>query len=893
MITIINKLNEIIYYIKTNLKKIINYNKKINKKMFQTNQFSNTEKLKNNNIIFQNNSTLNNNNFQNTKIQNQYHTIQIPYKIQKKQSLSPILVDTNGNKPLPRFGHTLLSLSQVKLILFGGAVGDVKNYKCSNDIYILNLMTKIWTKINYPQNSLLPKERAAHAATINNNKMYIHGGSIGGCDLAEDELWYFDMNKYNNYDNNYDNCNYDNNYCNDDFFGYWKLLNINGPLPGKRYGHSLSSIQQFLILFGGNSILGLSNETWIIDISIKESQWVKIQIDNNDNFPCPRLYHSYGICDKGNAKGMLIIFGGRDLNDNALNDIWGLRRHRNGKWDWIKGPIKNNYIMKSRYNQSCVFYNTLMILIGGKNNKGNNNIIPIEVYDTEKNEVWEFPGVGMVRQSSFILDNYLFFYGGFAGNNQIQPIGVLSKINLEGLFKDNNFLIGKLIENNNNYDNNYNNINNNYNNNYIFNHFESHNKFEKKIKFKLSHDVVIGSSGFYIDSSDEDIDDTTSLFRKVSIEKLPDEKKKLISNDNENNLIQSKHIFNYELINKFIEILLRPFEYFDNNKMDSIHKKLPFTSENILNLLNEVKPILENENSLIRIRSPCKIFGNLYGDYNDLMRYFESFGNPSDDNQMGDINVMQYIFLGDFCDRGFYSLEIIFLLFALKVKYPNFIYLIRGHHEDINININYGLNEECKQKIKCDEDTSIIIFNKINEIFNYLPFGILVDNSILCIHSGIGSTINTLNDINNIKRPINIIHDVINRQQQIVLDLLWSEYSDKVNDVEVNYKRDKLKKGFIVKFGKNRLNKFMNDNKISLIINSHKFINEGFKTFNDEKLLTIFSGSNYMDKYNNMGVMIIIGKKNFNKPMNIIPRLINGNEKKNESYRKNRSPSPI
>ena len=85
---------------------------------------------------------------------------------------------------------------------------------------------------------------------------------------------------------------------------------------------------------------------------------------------------------------MLIIFGGRDLNDKALNDIWGLRRHRNGKWDWIKGPIKNNYIMKSRYNQSCVFYNTLMILIGGKNNKRNNDIIPIDVYDIEINEVW-------------------------------------------------------------------------------------------------------------------------------------------------------------------------------------------------------------------------------------------------------------------------------------------------------------------------------------------------------------------------------------------------------------------------------------------------------------------------------------------------------------------------
>ena len=241
--------------------------------MFHKNQFIITENLKHNNIIFQNNnnSILNNKNFQNTTTQNQYQTMQIPYTLPKKQSLTPILVDTNGNKPLPRFGHSLISLSQVKLILFGGAVGDVRNYKCSNEIYIFNLMTKIWTKINYPQDSILPKERAAHAATINNNKMYIHGGSIGGSVLAEDELWLFDMNKYNNYENNYDNYNYDHNYYNNDFFGYWKLININGPLPGKRYGHTLNSIKQFLILFGGNSISGLSNEIWIIDISINET----------------------------------------------------------------------------------------------------------------------------------------------------------------------------------------------------------------------------------------------------------------------------------------------------------------------------------------------------------------------------------------------------------------------------------------------------------------------------------------------------------------------------------------------------------------------------------------------------------------------------------------------
>ena len=264
------------------------------------------------------------------------NNFQTQYQNIKNQPITPSIVETNGNKPLPRFGHTLVSISSVKLILFGGAVGDVRNYKCSNEIYIFNLMTKIWTKFNYNQNAIIPKERAAHAAASNNkNQMVIHGGSIGGSVLAEDELWLFDMNinKNNNNNNNIDiNSNNDNN-NKDSELGVWKLININGPSPGKRYGHTLTYMKQYFILIGGNGINGLSNDAWLIDIAQKELYWLKIQIDNQNMIPCPRLYHSSGICEKGNAKDILIVFGGRDQKEQALNDIWGLRKHRNGKWD--------------------------------------------------------------------------------------------------------------------------------------------------------------------------------------------------------------------------------------------------------------------------------------------------------------------------------------------------------------------------------------------------------------------------------------------------------------------------------------------------------------------------------------------------------------------------------
>ena len=410
------------------------------------------------------------------------------------------------------------------------------------------------------------------------------------------------------------------------------------------------------------------------------------------------------------------------------------------------------------------------------------------------------------------------------------------------------------------------------------------------MQFKLTQDVVIGSGGI----EDQNTEDP-STYHKISLNKLPDENKRIKEskeNKSINSLLLNKHQYNEVLIEKFIQTLLRPFDWFDQ-KVQEIHSNLPFTDEEILNLIKEVKPLLEKDQSLIRIRSPCKIFGNLYGLYNDLMRFFESYGNPSDDNQMGDINVMQYIFLGDFCDRGFHSLEIIFLLFALKIKYPQFIYILRGHHEDKNINIKYGLGQECIDRLSDDIREPKSIFSNINKAFDLLPFAVLVDNNILMMHGGIGSSINTLDDIESIKRPIEVEQNVVNREQLKVIDLLWSEYSNEINNVDMNKERDKFKKGFIVKYGKGRLNKFMEDNKIDLLITSHQFVPGGFCTFNDDKLLVVFSATNYMNQCKNIGGMITIPKKNPYKRMNIIPKLITFNKSEEDTYRRDNSPSPI
>ena len=775
-------------------------------------------------------------------------------------------ISTVGDIPLNRFGHTTVYLSKIKICLFGGSVGDSRKLNYTNETFTYNILTKIWKKINIKNKDSIPKERAAHAAASNEKgQMAIYGGSTTTGGLAEDILYLFSLN------------------IKDENEGEWKKIKTKGDTPGERYGHSLTYLSPYFILFGGNFNPNLSNDVWIININENTDyyQWIKINyINDKDNMPIERLYHSSEMCNYGKYKNKLIIFGGRNSKNIPLNDLWCLDIKDN-KGEWIKlfpnnnnnEDNKNKNILTPRLNHTMLFYDNLLIILGGKSSSS--SPVPIEVFDIESNECFKFTKLTMNRHTSFIFENDIYFYGGFNLKSHM-PLGEIYKISLNKIFANSPLL--KIISEKN-----------------IEKNKDENNNKEKN-HYRLSNEVVIGSDGILTNINNktkETTQDELSLFRKLSISKLTDENKRIGDIDKKNTLISRNNIYNKILIEKFIDTLLRPLDWFDQKKMAEIHNKFPFTKDDIESLVEEVIPILSKENSLIKIRSPCKIFGNIYGVYNDLMRFFESYGNPSDNIQNGDINVMQYIFLGDFCDRGLYSLETVLLLFALKIKYPNFIYLIRGHHEDKNINEFYGLGKECKERLNDDINKENSIFNLINKVFDYLPFGVIVDGTTLLIHGGIGCSIEKLDDINNINRPISVVHDVKNVEELHVIDLLYSEYDDNENNYNVNNERDKMKKGFIVKYGKKRLDSFLNNNNINLLITAHQFVKDGFCTFNNDKLLVLFSATNYMDKYNNIGAMITIAKKTANKRLNIIPKLINLNTDKKELYRKDKSPSPV
>ena len=102
------------------------------------------------------------------------------------------------------------------------------------------------------------------------------------------------------------------------------------------------------------------------------------------------------------------------------------------------------------------------------------------------------------------------------------------------------------------------------------------------------------------------------------------------------------------------------------------------------------------------------------------------------------MDATDYLFLGNYIDRGTMSLEVIFTLLALKCKYPKSIYLLRGSHEDITINRHEGFGLECQTKLGESLNSEDSIFQTVNRLFEYLPLAAIIEDNILCIHSGIG-----------------------------------------------------------------------------------------------------------------------------------------------------------
>ena len=248
-------------------------------------------------------------------------------------------------------------------------------------------------------------------------------------------------------------------------------------------------------------------------------------------------------------------------------------------------------------------------------------------------------------------------------------------------------------------------------------------------------------------------------------------------------------------------------------------------------LMDTSMEILKSQPALLELEAPIQIVGDVHGQFTDLLRLFENCGFPPDAN---------YLFLGDYVDRGKNGVDTIALLLAYKVKYPENFFLLRGNHECASINRIYGFYDECKRRY------NIKTWKKFQDVFNWLPLAAVVDEKIFCIHAGLSPDLQSMDQIRNIPRPTDV------PDSGLLCDLMWS---DPEADIAGWAENDR---GVSYTFGADVVGKFLNKHDYDLVVRAHQVVEDGYEFFADRQLVTIFTAPNYCGEFDNAGAVMAV-----------------------------------
>ncbi|KAG0335883.1 hypothetical protein BG004_008287 [Podila humilis] len=265
-----------------------------------------------------------------------------------------------------------------------------------------------------------------------------------------------------------------------------------------------------------------------------------------------------------------------------------------------------------------------------------------------------------------------------------------------------------------------------------------------------------------------------------------------------------------------------------------IAKNICLRNNEIVYICQTVREIFLSQPALIELNAPVKIVGDIHGQYTDLLRMFEMCGFPPSAN---------FLFMGDYVDRGKMSLETILLLFCYKIKYPENFFLLRGNHECANVTKVYGFYDECKRR------ASIKMWKSFVDVFNCLPLAAIVANKIFCVHGGLSPSLGTMDDIRALRRPTDV------PDYGLLNDLLWSDPSDTALDWEDN------ERGVSYCFGRSIIQKFLNKHDFDLVCRAHMVVEDGYEFFNDRTLVTVFSAPNYCGEFDNFGAVMSVSEE--------------------------------
>ncbi|TRX89108.1 hypothetical protein FHL15_010025 [Xylaria flabelliformis] len=275
------------------------------------------------------------------------------------------------------------------------------------------------------------------------------------------------------------------------------------------------------------------------------------------------------------------------------------------------------------------------------------------------------------------------------------------------------------------------------------------------------------------------------------------------------------------------------------------------TDEQALWIIKTGTELLRQEPNLLEMDAPITVCGDVHGQYYDLMKLFEVGGDPAE---------TRYLFLGDYVDRGYFSIECVLYLWSLKIHYPQTLWLLRGNHECRHLTDYFTFKLECKHKY------SEAIYEACMESFCSLPLAAVMNKQFLCIHGGLSPELHTLDDLRNIDRfrepPT----------QGLMCDILWADPLEDFGQEKTNeYFMHNHVRGCSYFFSYHAACNFLEKNNLLSIIRAHEAQDAGYRMYRKTRttgfpsVMTIFSAPNYLDVYNNKAAVL----KYENNVMNI------------------------
>ncbi|EPY37437.1 protein phosphatase [Angomonas deanei] len=293
----------------------------------------------------------------------------------------------------------------------------------------------------------------------------------------------------------------------------------------------------------------------------------------------------------------------------------------------------------------------------------------------------------------------------------------------------------------------------------------------------------------------------------------------------------------------------------------------------LMSLCGEMKRILTDEPRHGNMSSPCYVFGDLHGNFRDLFYFMDNLISFQDLRY----TPHRFLFLGDYVDRGEFSVEVIAYLFSMKVLAPSKILLLRGNHEDTLVSGDISGYGSTSFRAQCHgvfgSGLGEQVWRTCSGVFALLPLTANIDHKIYCTHGGIpryhGGADDRLDLLKSNDFPVmESFFQVPEKEtpqhqmfRQVGMDTCWADPAENEGKLD-NYGFGSNPRGTgVILFGSKAVDDFLDHFGYEYIFRAHQEKSDGLKLSKNARVFTIFSTSAYVGHSNGAGVVLVADNK--------------------------------